>query len=50
MYQDEYLEMGMNLASDDVFGLGERIGDFKLKDGEYAMWSTVRVSSKINSG
>lgn len=50
IYQDQYIEFGFKLNSGDIYGLGERIGDFALKDGSYAMWSTVRDDMSPDAG
>lgn len=37
---DNYMEVGFELDSHEIFGWGERTRDFMLEEGEYSIWPT----------
>lgn len=45
-----YMELGFTLESTSVFGLGERLTDFKLKDGSYTLYSSAVNAQKVDDG
>ena len=38
VFSDNYINFESHLTSDDIFGFGERIHNFKLKEGLYTIW------------
>ena len=38
LFSDNYINFESHLTSDDIFGFGERIHNFKLKEGIYTIW------------
>ena len=38
LFSDNYINFESYLTSDDIFGFGERIHNFKLKEGLYTIW------------
>ena len=38
LYSNNYINFESHLTSDDIFGFGERIHHFKLKEGIYTIW------------
>ena len=38
VFSDNYINFESYLTSDDIFGFGERIHNFKLKEGLYTIW------------
>jgi alpha-glucosidase (family GH31 glycosyl hydrolase) len=39
VYMDKFIQMDFNLPSQNIFGLGERIHEFALKEGAWNMWA-----------
>ena len=44
IYSDNYINFESYLTSDDIYGFGERIHNFKLSEGIYTLWPTDRVN------
>ena len=42
IYSDNYINFESYLTSDDIYGFGERIHNFKLNEGIYTIWPTDR--------
>ena len=38
LFSDNYINFESHLTSDDIYGFGERIHNFKLNDGLYTIW------------
>ena len=38
LYSDTYINFESHLTTDDIYGFGERIHDFKLNEGIYTLW------------
>lgn len=49
-FYDKYVQIDLSLASQTVFGLGQRNGNFQLEEGAYTMWAQSRDQSVVNSG
>ena len=39
VFMDKFIQMDFNLPSQRLFGLGERIHEFKLQEGAWNMWA-----------
>ena len=49
MFTDYYKKLSIDLnTTSEMFGLGERNGDFWLKDGTYSLWSYNQRATKEN--
>ena len=42
LYSDNFISFESHLTSDDIYGFGERIHEFKLEEGIYTIWPVDR--------
>ena len=49
LFSDNFISFESYLTSDDIYGFGERIHDFKLKEGVYTIWPVDR-SNFVDDG
>ena len=40
LFSDKYIQMDINFPSQNLYGLGDRVHEFKLNPGAYSMWSS----------
>ena len=40
LFEDKFIQMDILLPSQNVYGFGERIHDFRVQEGTWTMWST----------
>jgi hypothetical protein len=40
LFSDKYIQMDYTLPSQYVYGLGDRIHEFRLNEGAFTMWSS----------
>jgi len=42
LFSDNFISFESHLTSDDIYGFGERIHEFKLEEGIYTIWPVDR--------
>ncbi len=40
IFSDKYIQMDFQLPSQNLYGLGDRVHQFKLKEGAFSLWSS----------
>jgi hypothetical protein len=45
-----FMEIGFRVQSTRFFGLGERVGDFLLKPGNYTLMPSIRADYQYDKG
>ena len=50
IFSDNYINFKSELTSDDIYGFGERVHDFKLGEGLYTIWPQDKSGAKYDSG
>ena len=40
LFSDKYIQMDILFPSQNLYGLGDRVHEFKLSEGAYSMWSS----------
>ena len=50
LFSDNYINFQSELTSDNIYGFGERVHDFKLGEGLYTIWSQDPAGTKYDTG
>ena len=40
IFSDKYIQMDIKLPSRNLYGLGDRVHQFKLREGAFGLWSS----------
>jgi hypothetical protein len=50
LFSDKYIQMDFILPSQYVYGLGDRVHEFRLAEGAYSMWASGQDHSPYDDG